>query len=79
MPFSFPDPMNSFSLPNMALLAQDLFTKRQHLLKAGQAMAEVFDPLTAKSLEAEYRAAEQEYLAAKAAFARAMKSGRQPA
>lgn len=73
------DQMNSLSVPNMALLAQDLFTKRQHLLKAGQAMAEVFDPLTAKALEAEYRAAEQEYLAAKAAFARAMKGERQTA
>jgi hypothetical protein len=57
----------------MAFMANDLFNKRQRLIKAGQAQVDTFDDRTAKALEAEYRTAEAEYREAKAAFARAMK------
>ncbi len=56
----------------MSQLANDLFNKRQRLLKAGQSNLDIFDNHAAQALEAEYRAAEVEYRQAKAAFARAM-------
>jgi hypothetical protein len=56
----------------MAKLANDLFTKRQRLIKAGQPGVEILDERTARAMEAEYRTAELEYQEAKAAFARAM-------
>jgi hypothetical protein len=58
----------------MALLANDLFNKRQRLIAASQSIVHLFDPRSAESLDAEYRQAESEYQQAKAAFARAMKS-----
>lgn len=58
----------------MALLANDLFNKRQRLIAASQSTVHLFDTRSAESLDAEYRQAESEYQQAKAAFARAMKS-----
>ncbi len=55
----------------LAHLANDVFNKRQRLLQASQASAQMEGGDAA--LEAEYRAAELEYSQAKAAFARAMK------
>jgi hypothetical protein len=66
--------MNHTQDDTMAQLANDLFDKRQRLLKAGQPNVEVVDSHTAQALEAEYRLAELEYRQAKAAFARAMKA-----
>lgn len=60
----------------IAQLANDLFDKRQRLLKAGQSSLDIFDNHTAQALQAEYQEAEQEYRAAKAAFARAMKTSK---
>lgn len=57
----------------LASLAKDVFNKRQRLLQAVQASAQMQDGDAAPALEAEYRAAEQEYSLARAAFARAMK------
>lgn len=59
----------------IALLANDLFNKRQRLIEASRTTVHLFDNRSAESLEAEYREAESEYLQAKAAFARAMKGG----
>ncbi|WP_147375784.1 hypothetical protein [Noviherbaspirillum cavernae] len=59
---------------SMALLANDLYNKRQRLIRASQPGVDIVDAHTARALEAEYRAAESEYTEAKAAFARAMKS-----
>jgi hypothetical protein len=56
----------------MALLANDLFNKRQRLIAASQTGVQLFDNRSAESLHAEYREAESEYEQAKAAFARAM-------
>jgi hypothetical protein len=58
----------------LARLAKDVFNKRQRLLQAVQASAQIQGSDSAPALEAEYRAAEQEYSQAKAAFARAMKT-----
>ncbi|WP_132260082.1 hypothetical protein [Paucimonas lemoignei] len=58
----------------LARLAKDVFNKRQRLLQAVQASAQSQGSDIAPVLEAEYRAAEQEYSQAKAAFARAMKT-----
>jgi RecB family endonuclease NucS len=46
---------------NIARLANDLFNKRQRLLKAGQCNINVVDRQTAEALETEYRIAEHEY------------------
>lgn len=62
----------------MALLANDLFNKRQRLIRASQATQQLFDDRTVQAADAEYRTAEAEYLQAKAAFARAMKAEKQP-
>jgi hypothetical protein len=59
----------------MAALANDVFNKRQRLIRASQTNVQLFDNRTAESLDAEYRTAESEYQQAKAAFARAMKGG----
>jgi hypothetical protein len=59
----------------MALLANEVFNKRQRLIAASQTIVQLFDNRSAESLEAEYREAESEYLQAKAAFARAMTGG----
>ncbi|MEN3293296.1 MAG: hypothetical protein V7642_2549 [Burkholderiales bacterium] len=59
----------------MAVLANDLFNKRQRLIKASQTTVQLFDNRSAESLDAEYRTAESEYQQAKATFARAMKGG----
>jgi hypothetical protein len=56
----------------MALLANDLFHKRQRLLRVAQSNVDLVDKATAEALEAEYLIAEAEYVEAKAAFARAM-------
>jgi hypothetical protein len=64
----------------MAALANDLFDKRQRLIKAGQShIVAAIDDRTAKALEAEYKTAESEYLEAKAVFARAMKADKRAA
>jgi hypothetical protein len=63
----------------IALLANDVFNKRQRLIVASQSNVTVIDDHTAQVLEAEYRAAESEYLEAKAAFARAMKADKRAA
>jgi hypothetical protein len=55
----------------LAHLAKDVFNKRQRLLQAEQASAQMHGGDAA--LEAEYRTAELEYSQARAAFARAMK------
>ena len=60
----------------IAALANDVFNKRQRLIRASQPCVETIDDRTMKALEAEYRAAEMEYLESKAAFARAMKESR---
>lgn len=57
----------------LARLAHDVFNKRQRLLQAVQASAQSQGSDLTPAVEAEYRAAEQEYSQAKAAFARAMK------
>ncbi|MEN3367201.1 MAG: hypothetical protein V7606_4475 [Burkholderiales bacterium] len=57
----------------MALLAHDVFAKRQRLIAASQSSVHLFDERSAESMEAEYRTAESEYQQAKADFARAMK------
>lgn len=56
----------------MASLANDLYNKRQRLIAASQTNVHLFDNRSAESLDKEYREAESEYLAAQAAFARAM-------
>lgn len=56
----------------MALLANDLFNKRQRLIEATHSAVNLFDHRSAELLDREYREAESEYLQAKAAFARAM-------
>lgn len=66
--------MNSPHDDTIASLANDLFHKRQRLIRAGQAATDIFDDRTAKALEEEYRRAEAEYLEAKAVFARAMRT-----
>ncbi len=71
--------MNHSAEETLALLAKDLFNKRQRLLALSQASIELFDERGAAELEAEYRMAEQEYQQAKAAFARAMKTSAQAA
>ncbi|MDB5838074.1 MAG: hypothetical protein JWQ23_26 [Herminiimonas sp.] len=63
----------------MALLANDVFAKRLRLIKAMQDRADVFDERSAHALEAQYRAAEAEYLDAKGVFARAMKADQRAA
>jgi hypothetical protein len=60
----------------MVRLANDVFNKRQRLIKVSQSNTTVIDNHTASILEAEYRTAELEYREAKAAFARAMKVDR---
>jgi len=60
----------------IAALANDVFNKRQRLIRAGQPCVETVDDRTMKALEAEYRVAESEYLESKAAFARAMNESR---
>ena len=57
----------------LAAMANDLFNKRQRLIQASQPAIYAIDDHTANALEAAYRSAEEEYRAAKAAFARAMK------
>lgn len=57
----------------MALLASDLFNKRQRLIQAGRPHSALFGHRDADAAEQEYRQAEAEYLEAKTAFARAMK------
>lgn len=69
--------MNPPREETLAQLANDLFQKRQRLLKAGQPNSELVDSHTAQALEAEYRLAELEYRKAATAFARAMKTNRQ--
>ncbi|HEV7929581.1 MAG TPA: hypothetical protein VGP12_05545 [Nitrosospira sp.] len=59
----------------MAVLANDLFNKRQRLIRASQTNVQLFDNRSAETLDAEYRTAESEYQQAKAAFARAMNGG----
>ncbi len=68
--------MNQTAEDTMALLAKDLFDKRQRLIQVSQPSRHLVDDSSAKALEAEYRLAEGEYLQAKAVFARAMKSDR---
>lgn len=64
----------------MATLANDLFNKRQRLIRVGQSnVVAAIDERTAQALEAEYKTAESEYLEAKAAFARAMKADKRAA
>jgi hypothetical protein len=63
----------------IASLANDLFHKRQRLIRAGQASVDIFDDRSAKALQEEYRRAETEYLEAKAAFARAMNTAKRAA
>jgi len=62
----------------LAAMANDLFNKRQRLIKASQPAVQVIDDHTASVLEAEYRSAEADYQQARAAFARAMKGVHQP-
>lgn len=62
---------------SMALLAQDLFDKRQRLLQISQVGNRPIDAGAAQALEAERRLAQDEYLQAKAVFARAMKADKQ--
>ncbi len=62
----------------MAAMANDVFNKRQRLIRASQTAIQVVDDHTANTLEAEYRSAQADYQAAKAAFARAMKGRPQP-
>jgi hypothetical protein len=57
----------------MALLANDLFNKRQRLINVRQANPSMLDERAAQAFETEYRTAELEYAEAKATFARAMK------
>jgi hypothetical protein len=59
----------------IAFLANDLFNKRQRLIRASQPI-EVFDDRSISALETEYQVAESEYLEAKATFARAITGGR---
>ena len=63
----------------LAFLANDLFNKRQRLIRASQPSLGVFDDRTLEAMEAEYRAAEADYRDAKAAFARAMHSEKRSA
>ncbi|MES2538089.1 MAG: hypothetical protein V4632_19690 [Pseudomonadota bacterium] len=56
----------------LALLANDLFHKRQRLLQASQVNLDLADAASAEAFEVEYATAEGEYAEAKAAFARAM-------
>jgi hypothetical protein len=63
----------------MAMLANDLFSKRQRLIAASRLDMHLYDNRSAQALEEEFRIAEAEYNEAKAAFARAMKSDRRVA
>lgn len=63
----------------LALLANDLFNKRQHLIQVSQPVVDAIDERTLQGLEAEYEKAQAEYLEAKAAFARAMKADKRVA
>jgi hypothetical protein len=63
----------------MAILAKDLFNKRQRLIAASRLDTHLYDNRSAQALEEEFRVAEAEYNEAKAAFARAMKSDRRAA
>jgi hypothetical protein len=68
--------MNHSHEEMMAFMANDLFNKRQRLLKLSQQHVLMSDAIKAQALEAEYRDAEAEYSEAKAAFARAMKASK---
>lgn len=68
--------MNYAQEDPIAHLANDLFHKRERLIRASRTDVEIFDNRSAQEMEAEYRTAQSEYLQAKAAFARAMKASR---
>ena len=63
----------------MAFLANDLYNKRQRLIRASRPNIDVFDDRTVQALEEEYQVAESEYAKAKAAFARAMRADKRAA
>jgi hypothetical protein len=57
----------------MAMLANDLFNKRERFIAASRLDLHLYDNRSAQALEEEFRIAEAEYNEAKAVFARAMK------
>jgi hypothetical protein len=71
--------MNHSREEMMAFMANDLFAKRQRLLKLNLQHRQMIDVLAAQALETEFQTAEAEYLEAKAVFARAMKSAKSTA